>query len=74
VCYSLFAALCQNRASKNIFGRSSFFAPKAQKKMNVQKIISVYDFDAKRQTVSVESNLKSKQRSICIPDTKWNHQ
>jgi hypothetical protein len=46
-----FAALRQSRVQKNISGRSSFFAPKAQKKMNVQKIFSDYDFDAKRQRV-----------------------
>jgi hypothetical protein len=54
--HSLFTALRQNRVSKVIFGRSSFFAPKAQKKMNVKKMFSEYDFDAKRQRVSALSS------------------
>jgi hypothetical protein len=35
--HALFAALRQNRTQKISFGRSSFFAPKAQKKMNVRR-------------------------------------
>jgi hypothetical protein len=44
--HSLFAALRQNRVQKTSYGRSSFFALMAQKKMN--------DFDAQRQRVSVK--------------------
>jgi hypothetical protein len=48
ILHSLFAALRQNRVPRNISGRSFIFAPKAQKQMNVHKIFSEYDFNAKR--------------------------
>jgi RNase P/RNase MRP subunit p30 len=51
--YSLFAALRQNRIQEISYGRSIFFALSAQKKLNVRRYFSMYDFGAKRQRVSV---------------------